>query len=329
MKVLYFPVVSMRSHETSKFNLACDGNVNRWLSYFNSNVGGFNDEIHIMLPNKDDIVEDSYKQLLSWTANVAGKIFYYHFIENNHPQSAADLRKNVYASEMSFVEDNLKDTGLVIYERQAIGSFIESLKRSIGPVKTMYWCPVSATVNVEPEFVKDYHDVDIKLAKQSNSMLVATQSQAEWFKREANATVLVFNKFVDFNVIGYPEVDRSIVENVESIANGRKIVYFPFRLSDKGYKFQEVLDVCKSVGNCLIVVSDPNDTLRDFDIAGVDVTTVSSDRKTYYSLLASHIAIVPYLEDLSDIWHASANEVEELVDQAPTTIIDFENILRG
>lgn len=333
MTILYFPVVSMRSHETNMFDLSCDGNVNRWLSYFNSNVGSNNDEIHVMLPNKDDIVESSYKQLLSWTANVAGKIFYYHFIENNHPASAADLRNNAYDSDLNMLREHMKDAGLIIYERQAVGSVVEALKRSVGPIETMYWCPVSATVNVEPDFVKSYHDLDLDLAKSATSMLVATQSQADYFKKNANTNPSVFNKFVDFNVIGYPEVDRSIVNNIKDLANGRKIVYFPFRLSDKGYHFQEVLDLCKEVGNVLLVVSDPNDTLKDFDTSngaeGFSIMTVPSDRNTYYSLLASHIALCPYLEDVTDIWHASANEYEALVDLTPSTIIDFENMLRG
>lgn len=282
-----------------------------------------------MLPNKEDIIDDSFKQLLNWSANVNSKILYYNFIENDHPQSAADLRKNAYLSDMRFIEDNISDTGLVIYERQAIGSFVEGLKRSVGPFKTMYWCPVSATANIEPDFVKGYHDDDIKLAKQANEVLVATKSQAEYFKEKSGANSTIFNKFVDFNVVGYPEIDKTIVDDVVAKANGKKIVFFPFRLSDKGYKFDDVLNSCKSIGNCFIVVTDPNDTLKTFDTEGLDILKVSTDRKTYYSLLASNIAIIPYLEDLTDIWHASINEVEALSNnKACYTIEDFEKALK-
>lgn len=325
--VFYFPIVSMRSHKTGKFDLSKDGNINRALSFFNkTNVKFLTIKLAIA---ESDLDVDGYSVFLKWIRALErsrGAEIQILFEEFSLFENAYDQRFSIGPWDVRLLNEG--EDNVIIYERESIGSYLRANHKLIMDRQTIFWSPVSATKdNIGcsiPSFLADFEGIDRKLAKSADLVIVSTKKQKDYFD-ELNKNIVVFNDFIDFSIVGDPLVIKDLQRKINEESLTKTIIYFPFRLSDKGYKFQEVLDVCEGK-NVKIVVTDPNDTLKDFDTSKVNIEKVSSNRDVYYTYLQSNV-VVPYLEDLSKIWHASANECSLLCKNTLYSIEDLKKVI--
>jgi hypothetical protein len=87
-----------------------------------------------------------------------------------------------------------------------------------------------------------------------------------------------------------------------------KMIFWPFRISDKAYQFAEFIDAFESLGlhddGWHVVITDPNDTLA---VTRPYITAIKPTKEQYYRILASQ-PIVVMLDDIDTVLHPGTIE---------------------
>lgn len=153
--------------------------------------------------------------------------------------------------------------------------------------KVIYWCVASITSEICPWFVEDYIEIDKYIASKA---ITAVSLENQVLALKGNSYV---ESFYNPEVFDY------------------KTIFFPFRLSDKSYHFEELKKAIykiKSMGynNFKVLYTDPNNSYYE-KLDDVFVK-VSPDKDIYLSILKSR-PIVPYLEDPDNMIHISTYEL--------------------
>lgn len=307
-RILYVPIVSMRSYDTGRYNLDSDGNVNRAVSFFTENPLGKPKSTMIILP-----------------ANFEGKDFHEKFRKANvdtdfgpYPENAKATREDdkiLYERIVNLT--NVFDFNYFIVESPAL---FKKLKAEQTPdMKIAFWNPVSKTLESRPTFMSDEALAELdEVSINADLLIVATKSQAEYYKKTYKKDSFVFSNFILKKDVTY---DKQEVEHIQEFFNkmfsGMDKYFFPFRLTDKGYRFQETVDcLVKTDKPFVIFFTDPNESgiINDEFKAKYDkvkhfFVKVPTDRKTIYSFMKA----VPCIYNESyDIHHASLEEIKYL-----------------
>lgn len=314
-RILYIPIVSMRSYSNDLYDLTCDGNVNRFISFFLKDDLEY-EHVDIVLPS--GVTKQSLELLSEFEKCRPGKITCHYF--DKYPIGGASVIRSYKGSKQLFdlIDESIieKDYDVVIYEPNHLGVLIEGIKNIIVPFESVYWCPVSVTTESCPSFLLEYESIDKTLAKAADYLMVASINQFRFFKKVTKNVIreVLINpglKLFDF------KVNESILDLMDSyIQDGYKLVYFPFRLTDKGYMLDWVLEMIKKLSQegskICFVYSDPNNS----DLLSMEENTenlvflkIPTSRDVYYTMLSQVDCLVPYLENIDDIMHASLEEL--------------------
>lgn len=310
--IVYVPIVSMRSYSTGKYNLDSDGNVNRAVSFFTENPLGKPHSATIILP-----------------ANYEGSNFHEKFRKadvitkfGKYPENAKATREdsdNILSNRLREMFEIMpeKEYDTIIVESPALFKKIKEFWPDAFDV--VFWNPVSRTINSKPTFMSDeaLDELD-QVSVDSDLLIVATKSQAEYYEKTYKKNSFVFSNFILKKDVTY---DKQEVEHIQEffnkMFNGMDKYFFPFRLTDKGYRFQETVDfLVKTDKPFVIFFTDPNESgiINDEFKAKYDkvkhfFVKVPTDRKTIYSFMKA----VPCIYNESyDIHHASLEEIKYL-----------------
>lgn len=325
-RVLYIPIVSMRSYANQKYDLACDGNVNRFMSNFlDLKNKEYDLNVGIILPSCLDVTDTGNDLTHKFSMQMGNSVEIIRL--SNYPKGGAgELRSLSGASSMmNQIQHLLKDIDLVIYESNYLGLLIESIKK-FKKFQTGYWCPVSVTLDGCPEFLKQYQEIDKKLSECADYMWVASKKQYDFFyshlyNKNLNVTRLSKNPILmnpSLSLFAF-EPNESILNLTDHLINdGYKLVYLPFRLTDSGYSLDKILEALtnlKTVYKICVLYTDPNDSGRlstEKSDNNIRFIKVPKDRNSYYTMLSEVDCIVPYLEDIDNILHAAVFEIDKL-----------------
>lgn len=325
-RVLYIPIVSMRSYANQKYDLACDGNVNRFMSNFlDLKNKEYDLNVGIILPSCLDVTDTGNDLTHKFSMQMGNSVEIIRL--SNYPKGGAgELRSLSGASSMmNQIQHLLKDIDLVIYESNYLGLLIESIKK-FKKFQTGYWCPVSVTLDGCPEFLKQYQEIDKKLSECADYMWVASKKQYDFFyshlyNKNLNVTRLSKNPILmnpSLSLFAF-EPNGSILNLTDHLINdGYKLVYLPFRLTDSGYSLDKILEALtnlKTVYKICVLYTDPNDSGRlstENSDNSLRFIKVPKDRNSYYTMLSEVDCIVPYLEDIDNILHAAVFEIDKL-----------------
>lgn len=275
-KVLYIPVISMRSRITGLYDLAADGNVNRFLSKF-SQCKNLDVDITISVNsiNTEFLKEHTYyKNTLTLLPTVC------------YGNNAKETRKNpMWLAFLGSTELNNYD--VIIFEPNIIGLF--DFKEYKGEV--LYWMPVSSVKDIKIPFIDEFYDIDIKNVNKYKTF-VASKYQQKLFP----TTILDNNLF---------NLDIFLTKDLNNIDFEENIIFIPFRQSDIGYNVKYIYEVLEKIKRDFVVFyTAPN----DFELEGnFKKLKVSKHRDTYYSILRMNPIIV-YLENPDVILHISLLE---------------------
>lgn len=310
--ILYIPLISMRSYDGYGYDVTCDGNVNRFISNFIQASKKVDFKCTIVLP---DAINKFF--LNRFGVETGYKVSFLYI--NNYPENAGENRSysgaiKIFDQIKNFFESNQ----LVIYESNSLGLLIETFKKAkLLDIETCYWCPVSCTKTFSPSFLEDYKVADQKLAYESNHMIVASPNQYEYFKdisSDLHLNSLLIDPSLDF--FKY-ETDLDLIDLCDDIeSNGFSIIYLPFRLTDSGYRIVEILESVKRlsvVHKICVAYTDPNDSHfiekhYNKNTENLMWIRLSSSRNSYYTMLNEVRCIIPYLENMNEIMHASILE---------------------
>lgn len=325
-KFMYIPVVSMRDYKTDLYNLECDSNVNRILTVL---YQLYNCEATILLPsyhtqNSTQFI-NKHIQMIEKNNNKI-KVDYVNFGKN-----ALDTRLNFINDFNKYIITNnidLNEYDSIVYEPNCLINYFKPIQNR--KYELLYWCPVSYTINVKPPFLKNVEELDLECVNNSDITFVSFNSQKEYFKTKLekdNKILRYFNviKPQYFDDINYN--NQTLIDDIKNNADIeiKNFVYLPFRLTDKGYRIEYILQTIKEVIiesniNIQVLYSDPNssdDIVIKNEYKEFCHKTKQNNRQDFYNILKyfnknnkDYKMLVICLEDANDIMHCSLFEFE-------------------
>lgn len=313
-KVLYIPIYSCFDYNTKLLNFKSDGNINRFLTTF-SNINSYK-SLDILCPIKGNNKEWFYSSFYSVTKN--SKI-----IESKYIVESSKVQRNINFAKSVLNEINIEDYDVVIAEGQYV---ILELLDFYKFIDVIYWCPVCATETKTRDFLEPNKALDKYIFSRVENTIVASKEQVEYIQslRKGNqlrfTNIILIETLIDrqLDIFNY-NVNPDIINNIgPMVNNGWKVVYLPFRLTDKGYKFNEILELLSFINNKKIIVlySNPNNcNIKSLSTKKVELDyidkhfiKVSTNRDIYYTILDYIDCIIPYFEDIDFINHAAVSE---------------------
>ena len=330
-KVLYIPIYSCFDYNTKLLNFKADGNINRFLTTF-SNVNSYK-SLDIFAPNKGNDVTWFYSAF--YTVTHDSKI-----INSEYIVESAKVQRNIGFAKNILNEVNIEDYDIVIAEGQYV---VLELLDFYKFIEVVYWCPVCATENKTRDFLEPNKALDKYIFSRVENTIVASDEQVKYIQSLRKGSQLRFSNIIfietlidrNLSIFDY-NVDKKIIDNLVPMEeDGWKIIYLPFRLTDKGYKFNEILDILTYSNNQKVIVlySNPNGcniySLTDDEVENEYIRKhfikVSTDRNVYYTILDHLYCIIPYFEDTKFINHAA---ISEFTTSKTCTVVDNANALR-
>ena len=334
---IHVPMFSMRSYDTNKYDLTCDGNMNRlvsvWLNVIKERslredeYRGFPQlDIRVVIPSADDMTPQSIDFLQKVEEAAGGHLtFMYDFsYPPGGPKVIRSLSGTLETSQsLTAYLRAVNYKTVVVYEPEYIGIILEAAKKTMSvfedtQVTTVFWCPVSDTASVMPPFLENVRYVDRELAMTCDFLMVATKKQEEYFSkyRGLKPTILM-EMLIDpsLPLFAYEE-DKEMTSLIDKHCDrGEQVIYFPFRMSDPGYKFKEIIEVLGDISALypiVVLYTDPNDTadLMPLGEVNIDFIKVPKKRDSYYTCISDKRCIIPYFEDIESIMHASWQEMK-------------------
>lgn len=342
--IVHLPIVSMRSYDTGLYDLTCDGNFNRIISVWFNVIEEYKKSeskyflnITVVLPSSKQMTPESQKLIDKIKSDVNYKKHLRFYQTENFPSGGPkqerSLKDSVKLSQEIIDKLFFK---VAIYEMEYVGVCLEMTKAKsylYENFKTVFWCPVSDTDEVKPSFLENVRYVDLELAKSCDYLMVATESQKNYFKNkclEGDDSKIIFNPMLIDPSLQLFSFKKDMVTSqlISSyVSDGYNVVYFPFRMSDPGYKFEMVMHLLVSMSSeypICVLYSDPNDShkMEDYlkkysdsiensiDKKYIATQKISSSRNVYYTCISDKRCIIPYFEDVDNIMHASWQEME-------------------
>lgn len=297
--IVYVPIISCINRDTNEYNLAADGNVNRFITTF-CKCDSFK-KLTIFLPKKH--VKDSEKIITEFADEFGADLVW---IED-FGIHAKDQRVNENIVDKIYAKIKELDFDLCLFESQALGLKLAETKKQL-----VWWNPVSATETKTREFLIGYEETNAKVISVSDYMIIASQDQIKYYSNVSEKLIYIdvlidrtlkfFNYQIDEDVLKYSKYKD-------------KLFFLPFRLTDSGYKFDKVLEYLKKEKeNWIALYTDPNNS-HVIDCLDETIKSkfikVDSKRDTYYTILDHTNATILYFEDLEFINHAAIHEFKQ------------------
>ena len=314
-RVLYIPIYSCFDYNTKVLNFKSDGNVNRFLTTF-SNINSYK-SIDVLCPENGNDIDWFYKSFYTVT-NGNCKIINSKFIVES-----AKVQRNIDFARNILNEVNLEDYDLVIAEGQYVVLELLDFHKLLDVI---YWCPVCAIENKTRDFLEPNKALDKYIFSRVEYTIVASDEQVKYIQslRRNNSlrftNIIFIETLIDRNleIFSY-DVNNNIIDNLKPYLDRFLVIYLPFRLTDKGYKFNEIIDALTYAihQNVIVLYSNPNNCDVYSLVKGLPAyekyienhfIKVSLDRNTYYTILDYIDCYIPYFEDTSFINHAAVSE---------------------
>lgn len=289
LNILFIPIISMRNHFTNKYDLACDGNINRLISTISLLKTSI--KISIVLPkNTENLDYITNHEILK---NYNLMIIQSPYTEDIfYKKNAYETRKN--ENWINFVKNNLPFYDKIIFEPNIVGKSLTTTTPYLN--KLIYWCPVSNTETIKPSFIKEFDELDKHIASLCPTY-VFSNGQKEYLK-------------------GHSIFDISMLKNINKECQNIKnlpIIYLPFRISDKGYKIEYICNVLLKLEKkykFMVLYSTPNG--EELPTKLNSTYKIPTDRSVYNMLLNNKKVCIPFLENPEEILHMSLFEMVDI-----------------
>lgn len=330
-KILYIPIYSCFDYKTNSLNFKADGNVNRFLTTFF--FSGDYKSLTILYPpsgNNIDWFENSCKNMLHDVILEPCQFI----CKSAKIERSLEFANNVFNS----LFNTLENYDLIIVESQHL--FLKLYNN--GYDNLIYWCPVCATNEKTRDFLEPFKELDRYIFSIAKHTIVASDDQVKYYKTickdkepiQINRLISRFLSCFDY------QIQDNMKELFRGYDNCHKI-FLPFRLTDKGYKMQEIFDYLyneyrgtksfkvfyTNPNNCDIYQFAKNDAYKKLFIDN-NFILVNKDRDTYYTIIDYCNVIIPYFEDTEFICHAAINEFDYGNCKVCRNIDEFKAILQ-
>ena len=292
--------VSMRSYKTGEYNFHLDGNIN--LTLHRLVMTGVKKFTWILPKNHSKIgIEYLYKIL----SNLGIKC---KFIFIDYGKNAYENRKVVPKSFNA-----LDKFSFNIYNKYIISDFC-------GIEANLYTFNISKVPGLDRWYIDEFIEYQQKAADKA-PVIVLNENQKELLS--GNIIVqdkIMSNKLLDmqFALNCNWQYKRALIKTLKQYnTNFISAVFFPFRISDPAYRFNDVLEYCKKYDKYLIT-TDVNDSAPD-DKCIINLSHLEDKKKTYFSLIALYLT-QEFPLDLEVICY---DNIFEVMHQAPIELAYF------
>lgn len=291
VKTLFIPIYSMRSYETGLFDILCDGNMARVLNMCKDNESQI---VYVAIPEERLLKEGCIEQLYKFIE--LHNITDIEFVQfKGYKENAAATRDSVSFNSQVVDFVNKNDISLLVVEpnlliKHLLLSNNDKIRSLIERDRVIYWCVASATTIDVPWFVMGRVQSDIELSRLLPTAC-AVESQVGFLK------------------------GKSYVEEFYNPENfDMKIIFFPFRISDRSYRFNSLVEMVRKlvkegIYNFKVLLTDPNNSLEDIEDDIKDMFEVIPSSKLIYLAILKGRPIIPYFENADVVKHISICEM--------------------
>lgn len=294
--IVYVPIVSCIDRDTNEYNLAADGNVNRFITTL-SLCDTFK-SLTIALPKKH--IKESENMIQEFITDCSDARIVWIEDFGKH---AKDQRMNYDVVDSVYNSIKDLDCDLYLFESQLLGLELNRYTDK----QLVWWNPVSATSTKTRIFLKGYEVLNDIVMGISDYVIVASPEQLKYYNYSDK--LIYIDKLIDRNLRYF---DYKIDNDVLKYSNyDKKVFFLPYRLTDEGYQFDKVIKYMSKEEDWIALYTDPNEShvIDHLDKSIRDkFVKVSSKRNTYYTILDYINATIPYFEDLEFINHAAIHE---------------------
>lgn len=283
---LIVPIYSMRSHETGKYSLLKDGNLQLHL---NRHTDG---DIIVVPPQ--DKCED-LSELRKYFPEI-------QFISVNYSENAYKTRKDFWAYS-TFVID-----GLIEY--YGCDALVTDITGYSGNNKVYFNFNITKDPEVERSYIDEFIYTDVESVNKSVFTTVLNECQKQTLVDYGADPDKIY---VNQRVVK-PGVPERFLDGHEPIKINE--VFFPFRLSDPCYKFDKVYNELINNTNEMFSIdtsnmkffriTDPNDT---WDKEKYPQCVLSKYTKQEYYAVLKGRPLIMYEEDPQKVFHPGLGEL--------------------
>jgi hypothetical protein len=241
MKILWIPIFSMRSYETSQYSICKDGNFQ--LTFARIIASDF-DSIVVTVPYQESDLQE-FKEQNKELLKDRDITFQYMFYGTN----AVDTRKTFWTQNAKSIYFGLfEDFDLVITDITGY------------PGKTHYINNFNVTKlpELDRPYIDEFFQQDLKAMDGALFTTVINPRQREYILEKV--------PHLKDKVFAYTKVAHSQMmpsDHQTRIFTPLREIFWPFRISDKAYKFNEFVEMFveqKLDRKYKIVITDPNDS---------------------------------------------------------------------
>lgn len=265
--MLIVPIYSMRSYTDNTYSILKDGNAKL---HFNR----LDYDDYITIPeNTADFLEFVSLDLINPD----------HIIKVKYGENALETRKIFWQLNQDFLDSfNLE--------------IITDITGYTGKHKFYNNFNVSKLLEYPREYVDQFFESDISSIRTGEHTTVLNQCQKDYIVElylELDTKISVNQKVVSKNYFHKVGIDPFFDF---LFTNNKNIIFFPFRISDPCYKFDEVIE---KYSNHIIVITDPNNS---YSSNYSNVILIKPNKKQYYGILSNRPTII-YNENPDKIFH--------------------------
>ncbi len=310
-RILYVPIVSSINRKTNQYNLDTDGNVARFITFFEAHKNF--SELYVILP----LNNESHSMIEEWEKDYTN----IHILwSENFGKHAGEQRKdetvvnNMFSDIKSIIDNKAYDIDLLMFESQGIGLKLMDCN-DLGKIETVYWCPVcKIDDNHTRSFLEGYDKTNTKLFDFADWSIVESPMQVEKFgSKTGYPYVYPYYKMSDRNLKYFNYLTEfQLKDSIKWLKRaGYSIYYLPYRITDEGYKLESVIkfinhDVSDKV---IVYYTDPNNSgymeeLKDKFNDNIELVKFYTYKSCHFTMLSCEEVIVPYFEDLDFVNHA-------------------------
>lgn len=294
MSNLHIPIFSMRSHETGLYDVTRDGN-------FQLHLARMQDEDFVVIPTASQGIE---------TFVEAGVLKESQIYKLHYGENAVQTREKFWTSNNNCEYLITYDGKYSTYpEALGINAIVTDITGYSGDYK--FYNNFNITRYTKYGMSRPYidkfigKDIDSVIRAERTTILNSAQLLVfggalgdEEANRKLKIDKRVFNPSVVSKIVG------KNLDDIEPIPLDG--IFFPFRISDPCYKFNEVYETCKAYGQKLYV-TDPNNSLpEDYDKSVIE--KISITKAEYYGILKSRPSVY-YHENPWFIFHPGLAEL--------------------
>jgi hypothetical protein len=261
MKII-IPIYSMRSHQTNMYSILKDGNF----------------KLHICRMDREKdflVIPDNcadYQEFINLQLIKEENIIKAKYSEN------AYLTRKEFWKNNKFDSSNFREFELVT-----------DITGYNGDLKFYNNFNITKDPNIERNYIDEFINIDIESILKAENTTVLNNSQKDYLlSLNPNLKIEVNQKVISkdyFNKVGIEKFDLPKFD-----------IFFPFRISDNAYKFEETV---LNNQNKIFLITDPNDSYKN-NFNNVFVKKLT--KKQYYYILSTKPTII-YNENPEKIFH--------------------------